>query len=38
MNIVDGMKHERREWNESFKRLIKALCLVGNLSKCDKSG
>lgn len=38
MNIVDGMKHERREWNESFKRLIKALCLVRKLSKCDKSG
>lgn len=37
MNIVDGMKHERREWNESFKRIIKALCLGRNLSKCDKS-
>lgn len=25
MNIVDGMKHERKEWNESFKMLMTAL-------------
>lgn len=28
MSAVDGMKHERKEWNESFKMLMKSSVLA----------
>lgn len=31
MNIVEGMENERKEWNETFKMWIEALCSISNV-------
>lgn len=31
MNIVEGMENERKEWNETFKMSIEALCSISKI-------